>query len=56
MYKGPIWGSMPPGYPTKTAEAEYRRFIQLVGEGTDKRHLMGYGFKGAAYKYKAMVG
>lgn len=54
-YHGSIWGVLPMDFPTNNAESVYRRLIDEIGGDSRTRHLMGFAFKGVAYRFKAMV-
>lgn len=53
VYEGNIWGSLPADYPTVLAEQCYRKLLDAIPVGSYGRELMGYGFKGAAYRFRA---
>jgi len=54
MYRGSIWGALPAEFPTDRAEFVYRRLIDDLGSDSKARRLMGFGFTGVAYRFKAM--
>jgi hypothetical protein len=53
-YAGDIWGSLPGDYPTTLAQRSYRHLLAVIPESR-ARELMGYGFKGAAYRFRAAI-
>ena len=53
-YQGDIWGSLPADYPTEQAERVYRALLVAIPAPSFPRDLIGYGLKGAAYRYRAM--
>lgn len=52
-YEGNIWGSLPADYPTVLTEQCYRKLLDAIPVGSYGRELMGYGFKGVAYRFRA---
>ena len=52
-YHGPVWGSLPPAYPTEQAERVYRYLLEQMPAESTSRALMGHGFKGVAYRFRA---
>jgi len=52
-YHGPIWGALPPDYPTERAESIYRKLLDDMDAKSHARALMGLGFKGVAYRFRA---
>jgi hypothetical protein len=52
-YHGPIWGTLPPAYPTEQAQRVYRYLIEQMAAQALPSALMGHGFKGAAYRFRA---
>lgn len=54
-YHGPVWGSLPPAYPTEQAERVYRYLLDQMAAQSRPRALMGYGFMGVAYRFRAAM-
>ena len=52
-YHGPVWGSLPPAYPTEQAERVYRYLLDQMPADSTARALMGHGLKGVAYRFRA---
>lgn len=52
-YHGPIWGSLPTAYPTEQAERVYRYLVDQMPADSTPRALMGHGFTGVAYRFRA---
>jgi hypothetical protein len=54
VYAGDIWGSLPSDYPTTLAQRTYRSLLDVMPDSRGRK-LMGYGFKGAAYRFRAAI-
>ena len=54
-YHGPIWGTLPEDFPTKTLEQSYRNCIDKFGKNDHAAQLMGMGFAGTAYRFRTMA-
>ena len=52
-YHGPVWGPVPQAYPTEQAERVYRYLLDQMPTDSIPRALMGHGFKGVAYRFRA---
>jgi hypothetical protein len=52
-YHGAVWGSLPPDFPTSVAERIYRAELDRMGASSEPARLMGMGFKGVAYRFRA---
>lgn len=52
-YHGPVWGPLPQAYPTEQAERVYRYLLDQMPTDSIPRALMGHGFKGVAYRFRA---
>lgn len=52
-YHGPVWGSVSRDYPTEQAERVYRYLLDQMPADSTHRALMGYGFTGVAYRFRA---
>ncbi len=52
-YQGPIWGTLPGAFPTEQAERVYRYLLEQMPSDSIPRDLMGYGFQGVAYRFRA---
>src|SRR5205814_1232825 len=52
-YQGPIWGTLPGAFPTEQAERVYRSLLEQMPSDSIPRDLMGYGFQGVAYRFRA---
>jgi hypothetical protein len=52
-YHGHIWGALPAAYPTDQAERVYRYLLEQMPPDSIPRDLMGYGFQGVAYRFRA---
>lgn len=55
VFQGQIWGVLPSDFPTDKAESIYRRFINEMDGSSRACRLMGFAFKGVAYRFKSMV-
>ena len=55
QYHGTIWGELPPGFPTDQAERTYRYLLEQMPTVSLTRILMGEGFKGVAYRFRAAL-
>lgn len=55
LYEGSIWGELPQSYPTEQAERVYRYLLEILSNQTMPGALMGHGFKGVAYRFRAAV-
>lgn len=54
-YQGSVWGALPRPYPTEQAERVYRYLLEQMPRDSRPRALMGHGFKGVAYRFRAMT-
>src|SRR5690349_19281241 len=55
LYHGRTWGELPPGFPTDQAERTYRYLLEQMPADSLSRVLIGEGFKGVAYRFRAAV-
>lgn len=55
QYHGPLWGDLPPAYPTEQAERVYRYLLEVMRGDSVERTLMGNGFQGVAYRFRAAI-
>jgi hypothetical protein len=54
-YHSRIWGELPPAFPTDPAERTYRYLLERMPADSLTRILMGEGFKGVAYRFRAAL-
>lgn len=53
QYHGRAWGELPPAFPTDQAERTHRYLLEQMPADSVARILMGEGFKGVAYRFRA---
>lgn len=52
-YTGSIWGELPSDYPTEQAERVYRYLFEEMKAHPRGSALVGHGFTGVAYRFRA---